>query len=31
MSLLAEMNQKALNLGLPISVQFDITYRCNER
>ena len=31
MSLLAEMNQKALNLGLPISVHFDITYRCNER
>ena len=31
MSLLAEMNQKALNLGLPISVQLDITYRCNER
>jgi AdoMet-dependent heme synthase len=31
MSLLAEMNQKALNLGLPISVQLDLTYRCNER
>ncbi len=31
MSLLAEMNQKALKLGLPISVHFDITYRCNER
>src|SRR6185312_17351495 len=31
MSLLAEMNQKALNLGLPISVHFDVTYRCNER
>jgi len=31
MSLLAEMNQKALDLGLPISVHFDITYRCNER
>jgi MoaA/NifB/PqqE/SkfB family radical SAM enzyme len=31
MSLLAEMNQKALNLGLPISVHLDITYRCNER
>ena len=31
MSLLAEMNQKALGLGIPISVQLDITYRCNER
>src|SRR5271168_5649638 len=31
MSLLAEMNQKALNLGLPLSVHFDLTYRCNER
>jgi len=31
MSLLAEMNQKALKLGVPISVHFDITYRCNER
>ena len=31
MSLLAEMNQKALNLGVPISVHLDITYRCNER
>jgi radical SAM protein with 4Fe4S-binding SPASM domain len=31
MSLLAEMNEKALTLGLPLSVQFDITYRCNER
>ncbi len=31
MSLMAEMNQKALNLGLPISVHLDITYRCNER
>jgi radical SAM protein with 4Fe4S-binding SPASM domain len=30
-SLLAEMNQKALNLGLPISVHLDVTYRCNER
>ena len=28
---MAEMNQKALNLGLPISVHLDITYRCNER
>jgi radical SAM protein with 4Fe4S-binding SPASM domain len=31
MSLLAEMNQKALDLGLPISVHLDITYSCNER
>ena len=31
MSLLADMNQKALALGIPISVQLDITYRCNER
>ena len=31
MSLLAEMNQKALRLGLPLSVHIDITYRCNER
>jgi radical SAM protein with 4Fe4S-binding SPASM domain len=30
-SLLAEMNQKALALGIPISVHLDITYRCNER
>jgi len=31
MSLLAEMNQRALELGVPLSVQLDITYRCNER
>ncbi len=31
MSLLAEMNQRALSLGVPLSVQFDLTYRCNER
>lgn len=31
MSLLAEMNQKALRLGLPLSVHLDLTYRCNER
>jgi radical SAM protein with 4Fe4S-binding SPASM domain len=30
-SLLAEMNQKAQALGIPISVHLDITYRCNER
>jgi AdoMet-dependent heme synthase len=31
MSLLAEMNHKALQLGVPISVHLDVTYRCNER
>ncbi len=31
MSLLAEMNGKALALGVPLSVQLDVTYRCNER
>ncbi|MFY9744491.1 MAG: radical SAM protein [Candidatus Sulfotelmatobacter sp.] len=31
MGLMAEMNQKALKLGLPLSVHFDLTYRCNER
>jgi AdoMet-dependent heme synthase len=31
MSLMAEMNQKALKLGLPLSVHLDLTYRCNER
>jgi len=31
MSLLAEMNQRALNLGVPLSVHLDVTYRCNER
>lgn len=31
MSLLAEMNHRALGLGVPISVQLDVTYRCNER
>jgi AdoMet-dependent heme synthase len=31
MSLLYEMNQKALALGVPFDVQFDVTYRCNER
>jgi radical SAM protein with 4Fe4S-binding SPASM domain len=31
MSLLAEMNQRALDLGIPLSVHLDITYRCNER
>ncbi len=31
MSLLVEMNEKAMSLGIPISVHLDITYRCNER
>ena len=26
-----EMTAKALRLGVPISVQLDVTYRCNER
>jgi AdoMet-dependent heme synthase len=31
MSLLTEMSQKALDMGVPISVHLDVTYRCNER
>lgn len=31
MSLLSEMNQRALDLGVPLSVHLDLTYRCNER
>ena len=31
MSLMAELNAKALALGVPISAHLDITYRCNER
>src|SRR5579862_491102 len=31
MSLLFEMNEKALALGIPLSVHIDVTYRCNER
>jgi len=30
-SLMQEMGQRALDLGVPMSVHFDITYRCNER
>jgi radical SAM protein with 4Fe4S-binding SPASM domain len=26
-----EMNQRALDLGVPLGVQLDVTYRCNER
>jgi radical SAM protein with 4Fe4S-binding SPASM domain len=29
--LVAEMAGKALQLGIPLSVQLDLTYRCNER
>ena len=31
MSLLQEMNQRALELGVPLGVHLDVTYRCNER
>ena len=31
MSLAQELNQRALELGVPLSVQMDLTYRCNER
>ena len=30
-SLMEEMGVKALELGIPLSVQLDLTYRCNER
>ena len=30
MSLFAELDQKALALGIPLSVHLDITWRCNE-
>ncbi len=30
-SLLEEMDQRALERGIPLAVQFDLTYRCNER
>jgi AdoMet-dependent heme synthase len=29
--LVTEMTAKALGLGIPLSVQLDLTYRCNER
>src|SRR3981081_1985932 len=29
--LAAEVNAKALRLGIPLTVQLDLTYRCNER
>jgi radical SAM protein with 4Fe4S-binding SPASM domain len=31
MSLMGQLNRKALGLGVPLSVHLDITYRCNER
>ena len=31
MSLMQEMTAKALALGIPLGVQVDLTYRCNER
>ncbi len=31
MSLMQEMNEKALELGVPLGVHLDVTYRCNER
>jgi AdoMet-dependent heme synthase len=30
-SLMEEMSAKALKLGIPLTVQLDLTYRCNER
>jgi radical SAM protein with 4Fe4S-binding SPASM domain len=30
-SLMQELGQSALDAGLPLSVQLDVTYRCNER
>lgn len=31
MSLMQEMGARALKLGMPLSVQLDLTFRCNER
>jgi radical SAM protein with 4Fe4S-binding SPASM domain len=30
-ALMQEMNERALKAGVPLSVQLDVTYRCNER
>jgi MoaA/NifB/PqqE/SkfB family radical SAM enzyme len=30
-SLMQEMGAKALKMGIPLSVQLDVTFRCNER
>jgi radical SAM protein with 4Fe4S-binding SPASM domain len=31
MTLMSEVGQKAFNLGVPLAVHMDVTYRCNER
>ena len=31
MSLMHEMGNRAIELGIPLGVQLDLTYRCNER
>jgi AdoMet-dependent heme synthase len=31
MSLMSDVNQRALRRGVPLSVHLDVTYRCNER
>ena len=31
MSLMAEVGQKAFDLGVPLAIHMDVTYRCNER
>src|SRR5579883_2726556 len=31
MTLMAEMNERAFKLGIPLTVHIDVTYRCNER
>ncbi len=31
MSLMTEVGQKAFDLGVPLAVHLDVTYRCNER
>ena len=31
MSLMSDVGQKAFDLGVPIAVHIDVTYRCNER
>jgi len=31
MSLMAEVGQKSFDLGVPLAVHLDVTYRCNER
>jgi len=31
MNLLQEMNERAFDLGIPLGIHLDVTYRCNER